>query len=154
MAVLFLKKMVCTKSRNSMGERITIPQYFLTLMCDPMNRVSAREGVVCEHNHSYTYALSYLLAQGRCKQRVEKERRDENQNYFDDARTLHPKKWLRMLKKTGYDTGRSRINILNWYPGYKYIIFPDQEKPEFLVRQRIFSYATYFEAKPRCTLHS
>ena len=34
------------------------------------------------------------------------------------------------------------------------IIFPDQEKPEFLVRQPIFSYATYFEAKPRCTLHS
>ena len=29
---------------------------------------------------------------------------------------------------------------------YLNIIFPDQEKPEFLVCQPIFSYATYFEA--------
>ena len=31
---------------------------------------------------------------------------------------------------------------------------PDQEKPELVVRQRIFSYATYISASPRNTLHS
>ena len=33
-------------------------------------------------------------------------------------------------------------------------IVPDQEKPELVVRQPLFSYATYISALPRNTLHS
>ena len=33
-------------------------------------------------------------------------------------------------------------------------IVPDQEKPELVVHQPIFSYATYISASPQNTLHS